>query len=123
MSEELGYQDERSRCVLPWVLLGIVVILLAVTAIWGYTRRAEVAEYAVSALLEQQLGAMIPPGEDPVKVATRISAIMQAVKNGKLNPEALNGFGSLFREYYQDRRLDAEEFESLLVFAENAVEQ
>lgn len=111
----------RGRCLLPWILLGVVLVGLCVSLIWGYSRRHEVAEYAVAALLDQQLGEMLPPEQDRAKIAMRISAVMRAVKDGTLDPEALSGFGGLFRQYYADRKLDAMEFEALLSFAEAAI--
>ena len=113
--------DGRSRCLLPWILLGVVLVMLFVSLVWGYTRRHEVAEYAVAAMIDQQLGEMVPPGQDATKVATRISSVLKAVKNGQLDAEALAGFGTLFRQYYTDHKLDAQEFESLLSFAEAAI--
>jgi len=110
-----------SRCLLPWILLGVVLIGLCVSVVWGYSRRQEVAEYAVAALLDQQLGEMLPPNQDRAAIAARISRVMRAVKDGTLDPEALAGFGGLFRQYYADRKLDGTEFEALLSFAEAAI--
>lgn len=120
---EMERTPRSSRCLLPWILLIVILLALIGTAWWGYSQRETVTEYAVAAMLEQQLGEMLPPGEDPVKVAVRVSAVLQAVKNGQIDPERLEGMGQMFREYYADRHLDPMEFESLLAFAENAVQR
>ena len=115
--------DRKSSCILPWVLLAILVVGLAGTAWWGYTRRAEVARYAVSSLLDQQLKAMLPPGVDPATTVMRVAAVLNAVQLGNFDAEQLRGMGALFRSYYDDKQLNREELESLLAFAEIAVVQ
>ena len=115
--------DQKVSCTLPWILLGLVVVVLAATAWWGYTKRQTVAEYAVSSLLDQQLNEMLPEGVDATAVAVRVSAVMRAVNKGQLDAEQLRGMGEMFRDYYDDKTLDRDEFESLLAFAEAAVEQ
>ena len=48
------------RCRLPWILLCVVVLGLAGTIWWGYTKRQAVVEYAVTSMLDQQFGALLP---------------------------------------------------------------
>lgn len=115
--------DQKASCTLPWILLGLVVVVLAATAWWGYTKRQTVAQYAVSSLLDQQLNEMLPEGVDATAAAVRVSAVMRAVNKGKLDAEQLGGMGEMFRQYYDDKTLDRDEFESLLAFAEAAVER
>jgi hypothetical protein len=109
------------RCLVPWILLGVVVLGLAGTLWWGYQKRETVVEYAVTSMLDRQLGELLPEGEDRTRVATRMAALLRSVQEGRLDPERLQGMGNMFRDYYSDRQLDALEFESLLAFAEAAV--
>ena len=115
--------DHKKSCALPWILLGLVVVVLAATAWWGYNKRESVAQYAVSSLLDQQLDDMLPEGVDATAVAVRVAAVMRAVNKGQLDPEQLRGMGAMLRDYYDDKSLDRDEFESLLAFAETAVKQ
>jgi hypothetical protein len=115
--------DHKKSCALPWILLGLVVVMLAATAWWGYNKRESVAQYAVSSLLDQQLNEMLPEGVDATSVALRVSALMRAVNLGQMDGERLRGMGEMFRSYYDDKKLDRDEFESLLAFAEAAVKQ
>jgi hypothetical protein len=116
-----GPPRKRSRCLLPWLLLLAVVLALVAALWWGYTQRETVAHYAVSSLLDQQLGELLPEGEDPTRVAIRVAALMRAVKSGQLDADRLKGMGAMFREYYLDKKLSRDEFASLLAFAEAAV--
>ena len=116
-----GTPQKQRSCLLPWLLLLVVVLALISALWWGYTQRETVAQYAVSSLLDQQLGELLPEGEDPTRVAIRVAALMRAVNGGQLDADQLKGMGSMFREYYQDRKLNRDEFESLLAFAEAAV--
>jgi hypothetical protein len=111
------------RCVLPWTLLALLVVALAAVAWWGYSRRAEVTQYAIASVMEQALGDVVPPGTDPERVAARMAALMRAFKEGRVDPERLRGGGEMLRQYYADRRLDPMEFESLLTFFEASVER
>ena len=111
------------RCTLPWILVAVILVGLAAAAWWGYSRRAEVTEYAVAAMMEQALGEMTPPGVDSERAARRIAAMIRAFKEGRVDPERLRGMGEMLREYYADRKLDNVEFESLLSFAEASVER
>ena len=115
--------DRRPSCLIPWLLLGVVVLGLAGTAWWGYQKRETVAQYAVSSLVDQQLGQMLPEGVDATHTAIRVSAIMKAIQDGRFDAERLGGMGQMFRDYYDDRALDRNELESLLAFAEAAVLQ
>lgn len=122
-----GYSDSAPqtprRCTLPWILVAIILAGLVAAAWWGYSRRADVTQYAVSAMMEQALGEMVPPGMDGARVAARVAALIRAFKEGRIDPERLRGMGEMLREYYADRRLDNVEFESLLSFAEASVER
>jgi hypothetical protein len=104
-------------------LLALVVVALIAAVWWGYAQRETVAQYAVSSLLDQQLGDLLPEGEDPTRVAIRVAALMRAVTNGQLDADRLKGMGAMFRDYYRDKKLSRDEFESLLAFAEAAVIQ
>jgi len=113
----------KRRCILPWTLVAIIFVGLLGAGFWGYTRRALVTEYAVSAMMEQALGEMTPPGADRERTARRVAALIRAFKEGRMDPEQLRGMGEMLRTYYADRKLDNVEFESLLSFAEAAVEK
>jgi hypothetical protein len=101
----------------------VILLGLIGAAWWGYTRRADVTEYAVAAMMEQALGEMVPPGVDQERVARRIAALIRAFKEGRVDPERLRGMGEMLRTDYADRKLDHVEFESLLSFAEASVER
>jgi hypothetical protein len=105
------------------VLLAAVLVALLATAWWGYQKRESVARYAVTSMLDQQLGDLLPEGEDPTRVAIRVTAILRAIQEGRLDAERLRGGGDLFRQYYADRHMDGAEFESMLAFAEAAIER
>jgi hypothetical protein len=111
----------RRSCMLPWLLLAVVLVGLVGTAWWGYQKKEEVAQYAVSSLLDQQLDQLLPEGVDATRMAVRVAAIMKAVREGRFDPEQIRGMGAMFRDYYTDRVLDRLELESLLAFAEAAV--
>lgn len=96
---------------------------LVATAWWGYQKRETVARYAVTSMLDQQLGDLLPAGEDPTRIAIRVTAILRAVQEGRLDAERLRGGGDLFRQYYADQRLDGVEFESMLAFVEAAIQR
>ena len=113
---------ERTRsCRLPWVLLIVLVTVAGVAIWWGYNRPQELAQYAVSSLLEQELGKMLPENVDATRTAMRVAAVLRAIQEGRFDADRLQGGGDMFREYYRDKHLDNVEFESLLAFAEAAV--
>ena len=113
---------ERSRsCLLPWVLLALLVVVAGMAIWWGYNRPQDLAQYAVSSLLEQEIARMLPENVDATRTAVRVAAVLRAIQEGRFDAERLQGGGDMFREYYRDRQLDDIEFESLLAFAEAAV--
>ena len=63
--DRLHEKRGKGGCLVPWILLGVVVLGLTGTIWWGYQKRETVVDYAVTSLLDRQLGELLPEGEDP----------------------------------------------------------
>lgn len=117
-----GRPSPNRSCVLPWALLAVVVLGLLGTAFWAYRHPRTVAQFALASVLEEELQKFDPTGERAPKWAGRLSAVLVALREGRVDPERMAGGAARFRECYADRKLDSDEFESLLALAEGAVE-
>lgn len=118
-----GPTRENKNRKLPWIILTIVMAGLMAALWWGYTNRETVTQFAVSSLLNEELSELLPEGTDPTYMAVRIAALMRALNQGQVDVDRLKGLGSKFREFYADKKLDADELEALLRLVEAAIEQ